>query len=229
MRSLGTGTGDRGLPKPDSMRDLIKRRLAATRIERDARARMLANVEGAVSPAMLELLDRPSREAAVLLPLIERPEGWTVLFTERAGHLEHHPGQVSFPGGRIDGEHEDAVGAALREAWEEVRLPPRDVAVAGELPPHITGTGFTIMPVVGFVPGDFRPQPDPEEVAAVFEVPLDFIMSPGNVRVARRERLGTRFRMYELDYGGRLIWGATAMVLVTFVGLLSYDETERYR
>ena len=207
------------------MRDLIERRLASARSEADARSRILANVDGPVSPAMLELLDQPSREAAVLLPLIERPGGWTVLFTERAGHLEHHPGQVSFPGGRIDGEHEDAVGSALREAWEEVRLPPREVEVAGELPPHITGTGFTITPVVGFVAGHFRPRPDPAEVAAVFEVPLDFILTPGNVRVARRERLGTRFRVYELDYGGRLIWGATATMLATFMDLLLHDET----
>src|SRR5690606_645823 len=132
---------------------------------RDARSSLLQAVEGPVSPALLELLERPTLRAAVLLALVERPAGWTVLFTERASHLAHHPGQISFPGGRFADDREDAVGAALREAWEEVRLPPQDVAVAGALEQHVTGTGFTVTPVVGFVPGDFRPVPDPGEVA----------------------------------------------------------------
>lgn len=202
------------------LRELIERRMSSVAVRDDAAERLLANVEGSLSARMRELLERPAREAAVLLGLVERPGGWTVLLTERAGHLAHHPGQVSLPGGRLAGEHEDAVGAALREAWEEVHLPAADVRVAGVLPRHITGTGFTVTPVVGFVSGGFRPRPDPAEVAAVFEVPLAHVLEPGNLRMVRRERLGTRFRVYELEYGGRLIWGATAAMLVTFRDLI---------
>lgn len=207
------------------MRRLIEQRLATARLPDDPRSRLLANVEGPVSRELLELIDQPTHRAAVLLALVERPGGWTVLFTERASHLAHHPGQVSFPGGRLAGEQEDAVGAALREAWEEVRLDPSDVFVAGSMPEHITGTGFTITPIVGFVRERFRPQPDPGEVAAVFEVPLDFVLEPDNMRMGYRERFGTRFRVYELTYGDYLIWGATAAMLVTFRDLLIDEET----
>jgi 8-oxo-dGTP pyrophosphatase MutT (NUDIX family) len=204
----------------DTMRALIERSLAAAAPEEDARSRLLANVDGPVSPALLELIEQPTHRAAVLLALVERREGWTVMFTERARHLSHHPGQISFPGGRFADSREDAVGAALREAWEEVRLPPQDVQVAGSMAQHITGTGFTVTPVVGFVPGDFRARPDPAEVASVFEVPLDFALDPDNMRMTHRERYGTRFRVYELSYAGHLIWGATAAMLMTFRELL---------
>lgn len=205
------------------MRALIERSLAAAQPQGDPRSRLLANVEGPVSPALLELIEQPTHRAAVLLALIERRGGWTVLFTERARHLARHPGQVSFPGGRFADSREDAVGAALREAWEEVRLEPRAVDVAGSMAQHITGTGFTVTPVVGFVGGGFEPTPDPAEVASVFEVPLDYVLDPTNMRITYRERYGTRFRVYELDYDGHLIWGATAAMLVTFRDLLS-DE-----
>jgi 8-oxo-dGTP pyrophosphatase MutT (NUDIX family) len=204
------------------MRELIAHRLAVTQPQGDARTRMLADAEGPVSPALLELIDRPSRQAAVLLGLVERAAGWTVLFTERAQHLTHHPGQVSFPGGRVEANG-DPVAAALREAWEEVRLAPEDVAVAGCLAPQITATGFSVTPVVGFVRGRFDPQPDPAEVAAVFEVPLDYILDGRNIRITYRERFGTRFRVHELSYGRHLIWGATATMLVSFRELIT-DE-----
>ncbi|HEX7079677.1 MAG TPA: CoA pyrophosphatase [Gammaproteobacteria bacterium] len=206
-----------------ALQALIEKRLASAPHDRDAREAMLANVEGEVSAALREVLAQPAHDAAVLMALVERPGGLTVLFTERAPHLAHHPGQVSFPGGRIDGPDEDAVGAALREAWEEIRLPPADVRVAGLLPRHVTGTGFMVTPVVGFVHGRFRPSPDPAEVASVFEVPLDIILAPGSLRTVRHERHGTRFRVHELEYEGRLIWGATAAMLVTFKDLIS-DE-----
>ncbi|HLF10010.1 MAG TPA: CoA pyrophosphatase [Gammaproteobacteria bacterium] len=205
--------------------DLIRRQLARARGRHDPRARILANVDGPVSPVLLEMLDQPGREASVLLALIERPVGLTVLFTERAAHLKDHAGQISLPGGRLAHAGETPVAAALREAAEEVGLASGDVAVLGSLDVHLTGTGFAVTPVVGFVAGPFEPQPDPAEVASVFEVPLDFILDPLNTRATYRERFGTRFRTHELSYAGHRIWGATAAMLVTFRDTITYEKT----
>ena len=200
----------------------IRRVVAAPRRPVDPLERIVANVEGGhLSPALRAVLDRPARAASVLLTLLERPGGLTVLFTERAAHLKDHAGQISFPGGRID-ERETAVDAALREAHEEIGLDPPEVEVLGALDDLLTGTGFLITPVVGYVAsGEFVAAPDPTEVASVFEVPLDFICEPANIVATYRERLGTRFRTYELRHGGYRIWGATAAILVTFRDLVS--------
>ena len=207
---------DRGLAS-------IKRRVAARRMAVDPRERMLANVEGLPTPQLLEVLDRPARPASVLLALLERPTGLTLLFTERAAHLKDHAGQVSFPGGRLAHAGETPVTAALREAEEEIGLPRRSVEVFGCLDVHLTGTGFSVTPVVGFVDEPFVPRPDPSEVANVFEVPLDVILQKGNMAVGVRERFGSRFRTYELDYLGHRIWGATAAMLVSFRDLISNE------
>jgi 8-oxo-dGTP pyrophosphatase MutT (NUDIX family) len=204
--------------------DTIRQRLAAGRPAADPRSRILANVSGPVSPALLEMLERPGRDAAVLLTLLERRAGLTVLFTERAAHLKDHAGQISFPGGRL-ALAETAVAAALREAEEEIGLPPADVAVLGTLDVHLTGTGFAVTPIVGVVGGGFVPRPDAAEVAAVFEVPLDFILDPANVSMTYRDRFDTRFLSYELHYEGHRIWGATAAMLMTFRDIVSNDKT----
>jgi 8-oxo-dGTP pyrophosphatase MutT (NUDIX family) len=200
----------------------IRRLVAAPRRAVDPRERAVANVEGGkLSPALSAILDQPTRAASVLLTLLERPGGLTVLFTERAAHLKDHAGQISFPGGRID-ERETAVDAALREAHEEIGLEPAGVEVLGALDDLLTGTGFLITPVVGYVAsGEFVAAPDPTEVASVFEVPLVFICEPASIVETYRERLGTRFRTYELNHGGYRIWGATAAILVSFRDLIS--------
>ncbi len=204
--------------------DLIRRRIAAPRLVVDPRRRLLENVEGVPPRELLELLDQPARQASVLLTLLERQAGLTLLFTERAAHLKDHAGQVSFPGGRLAHSEETPIAAALREADEEIGLAPAAVDVLGCLDVHLTGTGFSVTPVVGFVAGGgFEPVPDPREVATVFEVPFDFVMDPRNVSIARRERFGARFRTYELHYRGHRIWGATAAMLVSFRSLVS-DE-----
>jgi 8-oxo-dGTP pyrophosphatase MutT (NUDIX family) len=161
----------------------------------------------------------------VLLTLIERGTGTTVLFTERAAHLKDHAGQVSLPGGRL-AAGETAAEAALREAQEEVGLPPENVDVIGSLDEFLTGTGFSVMPVVGVVGDrDFVARPDPREVAGVFEVPLAVILDRSALSAGYFERHGSRILTYELMFGGRRIWGATAAVLRNFQDVI-LDEDE---
>jgi len=196
--------------------DVIRRRLAAPRAPRDPRARLLGNIDGPVSPTLREILDRPGRPASVLLALLDRSPEPTVLFTERAAHLKDHAGQVSLPGGRI-AAGETPGEAALREAYEEVGLEPAAVDVIGSLDDFLTGTGFTITPVVGVVSNaKFAAKPDPREVAGVFEVPLTIILDRSAMNVGYFERHGSRLLTYELVHGGRRIWGATAAVLRNF-------------
>lgn len=205
--------------------DAIRRLVAAPRERVDPRARILSNVDGPLSPALREVIDRPGRAASVLIALLDRPRGLTVLFTERAAHLRDHAGQISFPGGRL-AERETPVDAALREAYEEIGLRPGDVEVLGALDDLLTGTGFAITPIVGYVgTRTFVAQPDPAEVASVFEVPLEFVLEPANTVATYNERLGTRFLTYELSHGGYRIWGATAAMLVNFRDILIHGKT----
>lgn len=167
------------------------------------------------------------RVAAVLVPLVVREEGITVLLTQRADHLNDHAGQVSFPGGRHEPFDVDATATALREAQEEVGLDPGRVEILGSLPDYLTATGFCVTPVVGLVHPPFTVEPDALEVAEVFEVPLSFLMDPARheVRVFRWE--GGERRFFAMPYprgdaaGDYFIWGATAGMLRNFYRFLA--------
>ncbi len=161
-------------------------------------------------------IDRPTRHAAVLVPILLR-DPLTVLLTRRADQLSSHAGQVAFPGGKVDDEDEDAVAAALREAEEEVGLAPDRVEVLGQLPDYLTGTAYRITPVVALVPADVRLKPNPQEVAELFEVPLAFLMDPANHRRHGLDWEGRPLSWLAMPYADgkdeRFIWGATAALL----------------
>lgn len=148
--------------------------------------------------------------AAVLFPIVLRPERPTVLLTQRTAHLRDHAGQVSFPGGRVEAEDLSAVHTALRETEEEIGLARDRIEVLGFLPEYRTGTGFRVIPVVALVEPPFDLRPDPFEVAEVFEVPLDFLLDPVNHKQHEMHYRGALRRYYAMPYGDYFIWGATA-------------------
>ena len=158
--------------------------------------------------------------AAVLVPLIDRDGGMTVLLTKRTEHLNDHAGQVSFPGGRIDPEDRDAAAAALRGAREEVGLDPQRVDLIGRLDTYVTRTGFDVTPWVGLVTPPIALVPDPFEVAEVFEVPLDFFLDSANRRTESRLWQGQERFFYVYPWHGYYIWGATAGMLSNLAEVL---------
>lgn len=161
-------------------------------------------------------MDPPAelREAAVLVPLVERPGGLTVIFTRRTAHLASHAGQVSFPGGHTEEHDESPEAAALRETEEEIGLHRRHIEPIGRLDTYITRTGFRVTPVVALVRPPFELIPDPEEVAEVFEVPLAVILGPDMPRRESRQLFGVPRWFYVFPWRGNSIWGATAGMLV---------------
>lgn len=166
----------------------------------------------------------PLRPAAVLVPLLVRSSGLSVLLTERSAHLTDHAGQISFPGGRVEQGDHDAAATALREADEELGLGAALVETLGALPLYLTATGFSVTPVVGLIDADPVLRPDPFEVAAVFEVPLPFLMDPANHQRRMLVDGAVRRTFYAMPYvaAGRrhFIWGATAAMLRNFYHLL---------
>jgi len=161
-------------------------------------------------------------EAAVLVPLVMRPEGLTVLLTQRTAHLNDHAGQISFPGGKIETTDEDAIAAALRETEEETGLSREYVQVLGGLPRYLTATGFAISPITALVEPGFTLSPDTFEVAEVFEVPLSFLTNPANFRLHRAELAdGTTRQYYSAPWNQYFIWGATAAMLLGMCQILS--------
>ena len=153
-----------------------------------------------------------ARPAAVLAPIIPRPEGLTVLLTLRAAHLRSHSGQVAFPGGKIDAG-ETPGETALREANEEIGLAPGLVEPLGWLDPYLTGTGYRVTALVALVDPAFTPTLNPDEVADVFETPFAFLMDAANHRLEERQWRGRTRKFYAMPHGERYIWGVTAGIL----------------
>ena len=188
----------------------LEQRLRARLDPLDAPARDApTRSDGDLNP---DWVDRPAsfRPAAVLAPIVKRLEGWTMLFTQRAEETPAHPGQISFPGGRVQDDDADAVATAVRETVEEIGLARELIEPVGAWDRYETGTGFSITPIVGLVEPGFALTLDPREVASVFEAPLSFLFDPANHE--RREGVwrGHRRFYYAMPYEGRFIWGATA-------------------
>lgn len=167
--------------------------------------------------------EREPSHASVLIPIVLRDQPM-VLLTQRTAHLSSHSGQIAFPGGKADATDVDAVATALREAQEEVGLPPSSVEVLGSLPHYTTGSAFIVTPVVALVEPSIQLAPSPDEVAHVFEVPLGFLMNPANHRRHRVEWEGASREWYSMPYREQgmewFIWGATAGMLRNFYQFL---------
>jgi 8-oxo-dGTP pyrophosphatase MutT (NUDIX family) len=154
-----------------------------------------------------------SRPAAVLIPIIARPDAAHVLLTKRAAHLRHHSGQIAFPGGKIDESDASPLAAALREAQEEIGLAPQGVTALGYLDPWQTGTGYRIVPTLAVIKEPLNLSPNEREVEDIFEVPIAFLMNPQNHIIHSRVADGIERRFYTMTYGPHYIWGATAGIL----------------
>lgn len=178
-----------------------------------ARARRFSH-RGGVSLVRRDAFEPDALPAAVLVPLVERPEGMTVLFTRRTDHLADHPGQISFPGGRMEPGDRDAVETALRETEEEIGLTRRRIEPLGRLDVYTTSTGYHVTPVVGLIRPPFELRIDHREVAATFEVPLDFLIDPASRREEKLIRDGVELVRYAFVYEERTIWGVTAGIIV---------------
>ena len=169
--------------------------------------------------------ERPLRPAGVLVAVSSRPSGSVILLTKRAPTLKHHPGQIAFPGGKVDDGDKDPTAAALREAREEIGLPSDMIDVIGCLPPHETVTGFQVTPVLALVDQFFKPIPEPSEVAEIFEVPLAHILDRDRYSIQSRRWRGTRRAYFTVPWGPYYIWGATARMLCALADRVA-DETD---
>ena len=161
-------------------------------------------------------------DAAVLIAVTEQ-ENPTVLLTQRPRTMRDHPGQVAFPGGKID-KGEDAVTAALREAWEELGIEGKQVRVIGTTDRYQTGTGFDITPVLATVPPDLPIRPDPREVESWFEAPLDLLMNPRSWNEDEVFWKGAMRHYYEMDFEGYRIWGVTAAICLNLSRRLAWVD-----
>lgn len=182
----------------------------------DHLARLFAEGHAAPVPDLLSdaAFAREGRRtpAAVLIAVTDVPDNPQVILTQRPNNMRDHPGQVAFPGGKID-PGEDAITAALREAEEELALPPSSVRVIGASDPYVTGTGFIVTPVLGVVPPGLALVPSPAEVAAWFEAPLDLLLDPASWDTNEVFWRGANRRYLELEYQGFRIWGVTAAII----------------
>jgi 8-oxo-dGTP pyrophosphatase MutT (NUDIX family) len=226
MQETGAQSGgDREPFEPRDWRARVELRLANTRPRHSPEDWLTPGLSLEESRALHAYLPETPIPAAVLVPLVEREAGLTVLLTQRASQLKNHAGQISFPGGRIEPEDAGPREAALREAHEEIGLEARYVAVAGYLADHILLSGFRVTPVVAFVRPGFELLLDSQEVEDTFEVPLSHVFAPANHR-SRRRRLGGahEVEVWDIQYQGHNIWGATAGMLLNLYRLCVTED-----
>jgi 8-oxo-dGTP pyrophosphatase MutT (NUDIX family) len=196
------------------LRQRLQTRLAGTRPGTGDEP-WLAGLPPELTAGFRHLMPGAPTPAAVLVPVVDHPQELSILLTQRAADLKHHPGQISFPGGRIEAGDGDAIDAALRETQEEIGLARDCVRIVGFLPDHLIISGYRVTPVVGLVQPGFELSLDTTEVTEAFEVPLTFVLDPANHK-ARRRKIGEgEIEVYDIPYGDRNIWGATAGMLMT--------------
>ena len=190
-----------------------RHRLNLSRLQRALQTPAGRSSDFDLNPGVRPPPGRPLRPASVLVPLVERGAGLTLMLTRRAALLRHHPGQVAFPGGKQDPGDGGALGTALRESREEIGLLPDQVEILGHFDAHETVTHFAVTPFVGLLDAGFVPVADRREVDEIFEVPLAYVLDPANFQIHGRRWQGAWRRYYALPYGPHYIWGATARLL----------------
>jgi 8-oxo-dGTP pyrophosphatase MutT (NUDIX family) len=208
----------------DELRELIRTRLAGTLAHADIESAHQAQALSAVNTIVRGFLPADPVAAAVLVPIIDRPDGLTVLLTRRASHLRHHAGQISFPGGRIEPTDSGPLEAALRESEEEIGLARENVAPVGFLNPQLVVSGFWVTPVVAFVAPSCALTLDTREVESTFEVPLAHVLDATNHHPSERSVGSRTVRVHEIPFGPYTIWGATAAMLLELYRVLTEEE-----
>lgn len=212
-----------GLPPISDWRDRILRRFEGSQPQRELADWRLLGLDPERGRRFEKHFPANPAPAAVLVPLVDRPEGLTVLLTERASQLARHSGQISFPGGRLEPGDADVASAALREAQEEIGLDPARVRVFGYLPDHLVISGFRVTPVLSLVTPPILLEPNPAEVAAIFEVPVRHVFDRGNHQ-ARLRRVGDEdILLHDIPWQGQNIWGATAGMLLTLLRMVEQE------
>lgn len=214
--TMGDVPQHQALLTPDELRRLARRHLGRnTPLGKTSSRQLAGKGDHELNPEMASWLEPgvKYREAAVLVPLVNRTTGLNVLLIQRTEAPDAHGGQIAFPGGKLEAHDRGPADAALRETHEETGLAREFVEVLGFLDAYRTGTRFEIAPVVALVEEGFTLVPEPLEVAEIFEVPLAFLMNPANHRTDSRVWNGKRRHFYAMPYGERYIWGATAGIL----------------